>query len=122
MTRGITKFLALALLTLAALTSAALAQTHPVEGAYTVTAVGNEIGTVNFTLTLKRSGESWTGEVTESPVPLMVKSVTVDASNKVTIDASTGDTPVTIIGTLEGNQIKGEWTAGDSRGTRAIAL
>lgn len=114
MTRGITKFLALALLTLAALTSAALAQTHPVEGAYTVTAVGNEIGTVNFTLTLKRSGESWTGEVTESPVPLMVKSVTVDASNKVTIDASTGDTPVTIIGTLEGNQIKGEWTAGDS--------
>lgn len=117
MRRRMTQFLALALVAFAALAGTAFGQSHPVEGTYTVTATGNEIGTVTFTMTLKRNGDKWVGEVTDSPLPLTVTSVTVDASNKVTIVASTGDAAVTIAGMFESGKIAGDWTAGDAKGT-----
>lgn len=116
MRRRMTQFLALALVAFAALAGTAFGQSHPVEGTYTVTATGNEIGTVTFTMTLKRSGDKWVGEVTDSPLPLTVTSVEVDASNKVTIVASTGDAAVTIAGMFESGKIAGDWTAGEAKG------
>lgn len=112
----ITHFFASALAALVLLAGAAMGQSHPVEGTYTVTATGSEIGSVTFTLTLKRSGDKWVGEVSDSPLPLTISSVTVDADNKVTISASTGDAPVTIAGTFEAGKITGDWSAGDARG------
>jgi hypothetical protein len=90
---------------------------HPVEGTYDTTATGNEIGTVKFIMKLKRNGDKWVGEVTDSPVPLTINTVTVEANNKVTISATTGDAPVTISGLYDGGKIAGEWTAGESKGT-----
>lgn len=112
----ITHFFASALAALVVLTGAAMGQSHPVEGVYTVTATGNEIGSVTFTMTLKRSGDKWVGEISDSPLPLTITNVTVDESNKVTITASTGDAAVTIAGTFEAGKIAGDWSAGDARG------
>ena len=84
----------LALVMLLGLGGVASAQSHPVEGTYAVTAVGSEIGTVAFNLVLKKTPEKWTGEITEAALPMAVKTVTVDADNKVTIIASAGDAEV----------------------------
>lgn len=101
------------------LTGLALAQgtSHPIEGTYIVTATGSEIGSVNFTLALKRVGDKWTGEITDSPLPLTIKTVVLEPDNKITITASTGDAEVKIIGKLEGEKLAGDWTAGEAKGT-----
>ncbi len=93
------------------------AQSHPVEGTYNVTATSNELGTLNFLMVLKRSGDKWTGEVKDSPTPLTVTNVTVDESNKVTVVADAGGSAVTIVGKFDGGKIVGDWTAGDIKGT-----
>jgi len=92
-------------------------QTHPVEGTYSVTATSAELGTINFLMALKQSGEKWTGEIKDSPTPLALSTITVDESNKVTITADAGGTAVTINGKLDGTKIAGDWAAGDIRGT-----
>jgi hypothetical protein len=56
MMRSVSRFFALVLVTLVASVGTAFGQSHPVEGTYAVTATGNEIGTVTFTLMLKRTG------------------------------------------------------------------
>jgi hypothetical protein len=105
------------------LTSAAFSQTppssqtHPVEGTYSVTATSAELGTINFLMALKHSGEKWTGEIKDSPTPLTLSTVTVDENNKVAITADAGGTAVTISGKLDGAKITGDWAAGDIRGT-----
>ena len=97
---------------------AALAQTtHPAEGSYTVAATGAEIGTINFVLKLMKKGDVWTGEISESPIPLTVKSVTVGADNKVAILASTDSAEVTLNAVLETGKLTGEWVAGAAKGT-----
>jgi hypothetical protein len=92
-------------------------QSHPVEGSYSVTAVSAELGTINFLMALKRNGEKWTGEFKDSPTPLTLSTVTVDESNKVTIVADAGGTPVNINGKLDGGKLAGDWAAGDIKGT-----
>jgi len=98
----------------------ASAQSHPVEGTYAVTAVGSDIGTVAFTLTLKKGSDKWTGEITEAALPMAVKSVSVD-DNKVIIVASAGDAEVTINGKFDAGKITGDWSAGDAKGTWSAA-
>lgn len=108
-------------LALAGVAAAQNGTSHPVEGSYAVTAVGSEIGTVAFTLILKRAADKWAGEITDSPLPMTIKSVNVDADNKVNIVASTGDAEVAINGKFDGGKIAGDWTAGDSKGTWSAA-
>ena len=108
MMRSVSRFFALALVALVATVGTAFGQSHPVEGVYAVTATGNEIGTVTFTLTLKRTGTTWSGEVTDSALPFTVKSVTVSESNNVKIMAAAGDTEVTIEGMFDGMKIGGQ--------------
>ena len=107
-----------ALLTLGGVASA---QTHPVEGTYAVTAVGSDIGTVAFNLTLKRAADKWTGEITESALPMTVKSVTVDADNSVVIVSAVGDAEVTIKGKFDGGKLAGDWKTPDTGGTWSAA-
>ena len=94
---------------------------HPVEGSYSVEAKGSELGTVNFVIVLKRDGGKWVGEFKDSPMPLTVTSISVDESNKVTINADAGGTTVTIIGKFADGKIDGDWTAGDTKGTWTAA-
>jgi hypothetical protein len=96
---------------------AAQSSTSAVEGSYDVTATGNEVGTLKFVLVLKRDGDKWSAEVKDSPVPMTVTAVTVDAENTVTITASTGDSTATITGKFNGGQIVGNWKAGDATGS-----
>jgi hypothetical protein len=109
--------LALALALTMALTGAALAQGHPVEGSYTVTAKSADLGTLNFALTLKKSGDKWTAEIKDSPMPLTVKTATVGDDNKVVVVADAGGTDVTIQGKFAEGKIDGDWTAGEMKGT-----
>jgi hypothetical protein len=95
----------------------ASAQSHPVEGIYAVTAVGSDIGTVAFNLTLTRVADKWTGVISDAALPMTVKMVSVDVDNKVLIVASAGDAEVTIVGKFDSGKIAGEWTAGDAKGT-----
>ncbi len=104
-------------LSLAGIATAQNAGSHPVEGTYAVSATGSEIGTIAFTLVLKRGADKWAGEITESPLPMTVKTVAVDVDNKVSIVAGTGDAEVTIVGKFDGAKIAGDWTAGETKGT-----
>ncbi|HMV46377.1 MAG TPA: hypothetical protein PLD20_14830 [Blastocatellia bacterium] len=99
------------------LTVAAFAQAHPVEGTYNVASTSSELGTVNFVMVIKKDGGKWTAEIKDSPVPLTVSSVTVDDTNKVTVVADAGGTPVTIVGKYADAKIAGDWSAGDVKGT-----
>jgi hypothetical protein len=107
----------LAIFCTVAMTSVSLAQSNGVEGKYKVTATSSELGTLNFGMVLKRSGDKWSGEVVDSPTPLTVTAVTVDAENKVTITADAGGTTVTIAGKYDGGKIAGDFSAGDIKGT-----
>lgn len=91
--------------------------THPVEGTYSVTATSAELGSINFLMALKHSGDKWTGEIKDAPTPLTLSTITVDESNKLVITADAGGTSVNISGKLDGAKITGDWTAGDIHGT-----
>jgi hypothetical protein len=99
------------------LTVAGMAQAKSVEGTYSVTATSEALGSITFLMTLKRDGDKWAGEVKDSPTPLLLSSVTVDGSDKVTILGDAAGTPVTINGKFEGGKISGDWSAGDIKGT-----
>src|SRR5687767_13326117 len=113
------KMICLSLVCAMALAHGALAQSNvnPVEGTYNVTATSSELGTVNFVMILKLDGGKWKVEVKDSPTPLTVTNATVDETNKVTITADAGGTPVTISGKFDKGQIAGDWSAGDVKGT-----
>lgn len=96
---------------------AAFAQSHPVEGTYNVSSTSSELGTITFVMVFKKDGAKWTAEVKDSPVPMTVTTVTVDDTNKVTVVADAGGTPVTIIGKFADAKIAGDWSAGDMKGT-----
>ena len=98
--------------------SAALAQNmHPVEGKYEATATGDAIGTINFQMTLKRDGDKWSGQIVNSPQPMTINKVSVDADNKLSITADTGGTEVTLTAKYDEGKFAGKWTAGDANGT-----
>lgn len=107
--------LALVLTMMSVLTG--LAQSHPVEGTYDVTASSSELGEIKFQVVLKKENGKWKGEIKDSPMPLAVTDVTVDEANKVTITTDAGGTSVVIAGKFEAGKITGEWTAGDMKGT-----
>ncbi len=114
------KLMGLSLVCAAVMAVAALAQNGDgaaVAGDYNVTATSAELGTINFTLVIKRDGAKWTAEVKDSPTPLTVTNVTVDETNKITITADAGGAAVTIIGKFDNGNIAGDWTAGDIKGT-----
>jgi hypothetical protein len=90
---------------------------HPVEGTYSVTATSAELGTINFLMALKHSGDNWTGVIKDSPTPLTLSTITVEEGNKVKITADAGGTAVNINGKLDGGKISGDWAAGDIKGT-----
>jgi hypothetical protein len=120
MIRGLMRSMSAGLMALVcaiSLAVASYAQSHPIEGTYTVTSTSSELGTINFLLVLKRNGDKWTGEFKDIPTPLTVTTVTVDEANKITIVADASGTPVTIQGKLEGSKIAGDWSAGDIKGT-----
>jgi hypothetical protein len=120
MSKRALKLIGLSLVCAATLTVAALAQNGDnaaIAGDYTVTATSAELGTINFTLVLKRDGAKWSAEVKDSPTPLTVTNVTVDETNKITITADAGGTAVTIIGKFDNGNIAGDWSAGDIKGT-----
>lgn len=97
---------------------AALAQNmHPVEGKYDVTASGEAIGTINFQMTLKREGDKWNGQIMNSPQPMTINKVSVDADNKLTVTADTGGTEVTLTASYDNGKIDGKWNAGEATGT-----
>jgi len=117
MSKRALKLIGLSLVCTVALAVAALAQGgHAVEGTYNVSANSTELGTVNFVMILKRDGGKWTAEVKDSPTPLTVTNVTVDDTNKITITADAGGTPVTITGKFDNDTIAGDWSAGDIKG------
>ncbi len=107
----------MAIVMTALLVVAGFGQSHPVVGTYKVTATSSELGALNFLMVLKQDGEKWSGEVKDSPMPLTVTKVTVDAENNVTVEADAGGTVVTIKGKFDGGKIVGDWTAGDMKGT-----
>lgn len=109
--------LALAAVFASVLSIAALAQTHPVEGTYTVASTSSEMGTVNFVLVIKKNGDKWMSEIKDSPLPLTVTSTAVDAENNVVVVADAGGTSVEIKGKFDAGKIKGAWSAGDMKGT-----
>lgn len=109
--------LALAAAFAGVLSVAALAQTHPVEGTYTVASTSSEMGTVNFVMVIKKTGDKWTSEIKDSPIPLTVTTTTVDAENNVVVVADAGGTNVEIKGKFDAGKIKGAWSAGDMKGT-----
>ncbi|HEY7547233.1 MAG TPA: hypothetical protein VID27_20230 [Blastocatellia bacterium] len=104
---------------IAAVTAAGFATgqaTHPLEGEYAVTASGDQIGTVNFSMILKRVDGKWTGEIKGAPVVMTIKSVTVDDTS-VSIVADVDGAEVTIAGKLEGGKLVGKWNTSDALGT-----
>ena len=109
--------LALAVVFASVLSVAALAQGHPVEGTYNVASTSSEMGTINFVMVLKKSGDKWTSEIKDSPLPLTVTSTAVDAENNVVVVADAGGTSVEIKGKFDAGKIKGNWSAGDMKGT-----
>lgn len=109
--------LALAVVFASVLSVAALAQGHPVEGTYNVASTSSEMGTINFVMVLKKSGDKWTSEIKDSPLPLTVTSTAVDAENNVIVVADAGGTSVEIKGKFDAGKIKGAWSAGDMKGT-----
>jgi len=113
------KMIGLSLVCAVALAQASLAQSgaNAVEGTYNVTATSSEAGTVNFVMILKLDGGKLKVEVKDSPLPLTINSATVDDSNKITITADAGGTPVTINGKFDKGEIAGDWAAGDIKGT-----
>jgi len=116
MNMRVLKLICLSLLCAAALAQASFAQS-PIEGAYSVTASSAELGTVNFMLILKRDGDKWTGEIKDSPTPLTISSIKIDDSNKISITADAGGTAVTINGKFDKDELAGDWSAGDIKGT-----
>jgi hypothetical protein len=120
MSKRVLNLMGLPLVCAAILSVAALAQNGPnsaVEGNYNVTASSNELGTITFQMILKRDGGKWAAEIKDSPTPLTVTTVTVDDTNKITLVADAGGTPVTIVGKFDNGAIAGDWTAGDIKGT-----
>jgi hypothetical protein len=120
MNMRVLKMIGLSLVCAVALAYAALAQNganNPVEGTYNVTATSSELGTVNFVMIMKLDGGKWKVEIKDSPTPLTVTSATVDDTNKITISADAGGTPVTISGKFDKGEIAGEFSAGDIKGT-----
>jgi hypothetical protein len=115
------KMIGLSLVCAVAIAGAALAQNgagaNPVEGTYKVTATSSELGTVNFVMILKLDGGKWKVDIKDSPTPLTVTDAKVDESNKITISADAGGTPVTISGKFDKDEIAGDWSAGDIKGT-----
>jgi hypothetical protein len=93
-----------------------MAQSHPVEGAYDVTAKSSELGELKFQVILKLDNGKWKGEIKDAAMPLAVTAVTVDAANKVTITSDAGGTSVVIAGSYADGKITGQWTAGDMKG------
>jgi hypothetical protein len=100
----------------AMMTVAAWAQSHPVEGEYTVKSSSAELGDFTFVLSLKKDGDAWKGEIKDSPMPLTISKVIVDADNNVAVTADAGGTTVEMKGKLEGDKMAGNWTAGDMKG------
>ena len=109
--------LALAAIFAGVLSVAALAQTHPVEGTYNTTVTSSELGTVNFVLVMKKNGDKWAAEFKDSPMPLTISNVTVDADNNIVITVDAGGTAVEIKGKFDNGKLKGGFTAGDMKGT-----
>lgn len=97
-------------------TIAGFAQSHPVEGAYDVTAKSSDLGELKFQVVLKLDNGKWKGEIKDAAMPLTVTEVTVDPANKVTITSDAGGTSVVIAGSYAGGKITGQWTAGDMKG------
>ncbi len=108
---------ALAAICAGVLSVAALAQGHPVEGTYNTTVTSSELGTINLVLVLKKNGDKWAAEFKDSPLPLMVSNVTVDAENNLVVTADAGGTAVEFKGKYDAGKIKGGFTAGDMKGT-----
>jgi hypothetical protein len=86
------------------------------EGEYAVTAMGDQIGTVHFSMILKRAGNKWTGEIKGAPIAMTIKSVTAD-DQSVTIIAEVDGQEVNIAGKLEGGKLAGKWNTSDDSGT-----
>lgn len=101
---------------LTATSFAAQQATHPLEGEFTVTATGDQIGTVYFSMVLKRADNKWTGEIKGAPIAMTIRSVTVVDAN-VTIVADVDGQEVTIAGKLEGGKLAGKWNTSDASGT-----
>jgi hypothetical protein len=106
-----------ALLSTTVLVGMSFAQSNTVEGTYTITSQSNELGTLNFLMVLKRSGEKWIGEFKDLPTPLTITSITVDENNKITMVGDASGTPVNIVGKIDGVKMAGDWSAGDIKGT-----
>ncbi len=119
MSKFTSKFLsaALACVITAMMAVAALAQGHPVEGEYATSAQSAELGTITYVMVVKKSGDKWVCEIKDSPMPLTVSSMTVDADNNVIVTADAGGTTVELKGKLVGEKMAGNWTAGDMKGT-----
>jgi hypothetical protein len=115
MNMRVLKLICLSLFCAAALAQASLAQSA-IEGTYSVSASSAELGTVNFMLVLKRDGDKWKGEIKDSPTPLTISSITID-DTKISITADAGGTAVTINGKFDKDELAGDWSAGDIKGT-----
>src|SRR5262249_60395487 len=107
MNRRALKMMGLSLVCAVALAQASLAQSgaNSVEGTYNVTATSSELGTVNFVMVLKLDGGKLKVDVKDAPMPLTVTSATVDDTNKISIAADAGGTPVPINGKFDKGDI-----------------
>ncbi|NOT63766.1 MAG: hypothetical protein HOP19_26425 [Acidobacteria bacterium] len=107
----------LACVVAAMMSVAALAQGHPVEGEYATSSTSAELGTITYVMVIKKNGDQWMCEIKDSPIPLTVSKITVDADNNVNVTADAGGTTVELKGKLVGEKMAGNWTAGDMKGT-----
>ena len=89
---------------------------HPLEGLYEVSANRTDKGQgFNFLVSLKRDGGKWVGAVSETPVPVTVKEVTIDGENSLTGSATidAGGNPISITVKFDGSKITCNATDGD---------
>lgn len=81
---------------------------HPLEGDYAVSLTrANVGGGIRFVVSLKRDGSKWVGEVRETPVPVVVKEVTVTGRNNLMVNATgvAGGVPATITLKIDGRKV-----------------
>jgi hypothetical protein len=80
---------------------------HPLEGLYEVSIKRGDVGGgIRFLVSLTRQGSSWVGEVSETPVPVTVKNITVIGDNSLTGTATVDEKGEAISITLKADGSK----------------
>ena len=93
---------------------------HPVNGTWAVESKGGPMGTLNFSMTLTKNGDKWSGEINDHPIPMTIVSIEVvnrTDDHHVTVTCDSDGKKVTLAGRFLDGNATGEWSSGDIKGT-----